>query len=70
MTDTPVVLVHGPRQCGKTTLARMVGDSAGYEYITFDDDVQLAAAQADPVGFVANLPHKSMETKTWLPRLA
>ena len=24
LRDTPVVLVHGPRQCGKTTLARKV----------------------------------------------
>ena len=31
MGDTPVVLVHGPRQCGKTTLARIVGDVAGVE---------------------------------------
>jgi hypothetical protein len=38
----------------------MVGDAAGYEYITFDDDVQLAAAQADPVGFVADLPARTV----------
>ena len=58
LTDTPVVLVHGPCQCGKTTLARLVGDAAGYGYITFDDDVQLAAARFDPIGFVAGLPEK------------
>jgi len=53
LADTPVVLIHGPRQCGKTTLAQTL---EGYTYLTFDDQLQLAAAQADPVGFVADLP--------------
>jgi predicted AAA+ superfamily ATPase len=58
LADTPVVLVHGPRQCGKTTLAGIVGRAAGYTYVTFDDDVQLAAARSDPLGFVADLPDR------------
>ena len=60
LADTPVVLVHGPRQCGKTTLARSVGDAAGYAYRTFDDDTLRAAAEADPVGFVADLPERAV----------
>jgi predicted AAA+ superfamily ATPase len=24
LTDTPAVLIHGPRQCGKTTLAQLL----------------------------------------------
>jgi predicted AAA+ superfamily ATPase len=56
MADSPVILIHGPRQCGKTTLAQMVGRSAGYEYLNFDDDVLRRAADADPVGFVGDLP--------------
>jgi predicted AAA+ superfamily ATPase len=55
-----VVLIHGPRQSGKTTLARAVGDKAGYAYLSFDDDVLRASAQADPVGFVADLPEKAV----------
>jgi predicted AAA+ superfamily ATPase len=54
--DTPVVLVHGPRQCGKTTLAKLVGEGRGYTYVTFDDDVARDAADSDPAGFVQGLP--------------
>lgn len=55
LADFPEVLIYGPRQCGKTTLAQQVGTRLGYTYITFDDDVARAAAEADPVGFVADL---------------
>ncbi len=60
LSDSPAVLVHGPRQCGKTTLARMVGDSIGYNYINFDDDVARAAANADPAGFIAGLSERAI----------
>ncbi|MEO8381605.1 MAG: ATP-binding protein [Acidobacteriota bacterium] len=58
--DSPVVLVHGPRQSGKTTLARSVAEPLGYGYFTFDDEGTLAAAEADPAGFVAGLPRRSI----------
>src|SRR3954464_3599859 len=60
LADTPVVLIHGPRQCGKTTLARQVGDRAGYASFSFDDPVILAAATADPAGFVDDLPERTI----------
>ncbi|HED66871.1 MAG TPA: ATP-binding protein [Planctomycetes bacterium] len=60
LRDTPAVLIHGPRQSGKTTLARMVGEAKGYRYVSFDDEAALAAAKTDPVGFVARLPARSI----------
>ena len=43
LADTPVVLIHGPRQCGKTTLALQVGKRRRFRYYTFDDTATLAA---------------------------
>jgi predicted AAA+ superfamily ATPase len=60
LADSPAVLIHGPRQCGKTTLAQMVGRRRHYTYFSFDDDVTMAAATADPVGFIADLPEKAI----------
>ncbi|HLS55494.1 MAG TPA: ATP-binding protein [Zeimonas sp.] len=60
LADSPVVLIHGPRQCGKTTLAQVVGKTHGHTYFSFDDAVTLAAATEDPVGFVADLPERSI----------
>ncbi len=58
LADSPAVLIHGPRQCGKTTLARTAESSRGYPYVSFDDDAVRAAAVADPAGFVADLPER------------
>ncbi len=58
LSDSPAVLIHGPRQSGKTTLARLVGEPEGYAYITFDNNVAQAAANSDPAGFVGGLPER------------
>ncbi len=52
--DTRVVLVVGPRQAGKTTLAKLYANS-DRPYITLDDPATLAAARSDPAGFVRGL---------------
>ncbi len=52
---SPVTLLIGPRQCGKTTLMKEIIEELGMQYITFDTLKQLIAAQEDPEGFVAGL---------------
>ena len=55
MQDTRVVLIVGPRQAGKTTLARQYANS-NRPYLTLDDPATLAAAKSDPAGFIRGLP--------------
>ena len=50
LSDTPVVLIAGPRRADKTTLVQKMG-SYGRTHVTLDDQTTLAAARADPVGF-------------------
>lgn len=54
LADTPVVCLLGPRQWGKTTLARTLRPA--YGYISLDDTDALALARSDPNGFMAALP--------------
>ncbi len=56
--DSPVTLIQGPRQSGKTTLAQLVGEPLGYLYLNFDDDVTRTTALNDPAGFVGDLPER------------
>jgi len=51
LADTPVVLVVGPRQVGKSTLARAVGADE-FDYVTLDDAGPRSAARADAAGFL------------------
>lgn len=54
LADTPVVLLNGPRQAGKSTLAqRIASHEHPARYLTLDDATTLAAARHDPQGFLA-----------------
>lgn len=56
MRDTPVVLLAGPRQAGKTTLVKQIaGNSGEFRYLTLDDALTLLSAQEDPVGMIRSL---------------
>lgn len=56
MADTPVVLLNGARQTGKSTLAEWHAEHvSGGRYLTLDDATILAAATEDPAGFLSGL---------------
>lgn len=49
-----VVVLHGARQCGKTTLARLVARARRGTYVSLDDELTLSAALSDPITFLQN----------------
>ena len=55
LKDTPVVLLNGARQTGKTTLVKKIAQARGVQYVTLDDHDTLQAALNDPPGFIQGL---------------
>ena len=57
LKDTPVILINGARQTGKSTLCRQLVRDGVFdgEIMTMDDPTTLAAALADPLGFLQDL---------------
>ena len=50
----PAITVVGPRQSGKTTLARMT--FPGHAYANLEESATRALAEGDPRGFLARFP--------------
>jgi uncharacterized protein len=68
LKDTPVVMVTGPRQCGKTTLIRDLV-SGNREFLTLDDDTVLASARSDPAGLIRGLDKLALDEVQRAPDL-
>lgn len=56
LEDSPVLLLVGARQVGKSTLAQKIAsDYRKARYLTLDDAVVLSAARSDAAGFLSGL---------------
>lgn len=52
LSDTPITVLQGARQVGKSTLAKQLVDERGGLLVSLDDPVALDAATSDPDGFL------------------
>ncbi|MCD6580842.1 MAG: ATP-binding protein [Desulfuromusa sp.] len=68
MKDTPVVLVAGPRQAGKTTLVSHMSNQE-MQYLTVDDELTLLSAQEDPTGLIRSLDRAIIDEIQRAPQL-
>ena len=69
LLDTPVVLLAGPRQAGKTTLVRQIAQQQGLRYLTMDDELALLSAREDPVGMIRSLDRAVIDEVQRAPQL-
>ena len=67
--DTPVILLAGPRQAGKTTLVRQLAEAKNLQYLTLDDALTLLSAREDPVGMISRLDRAVIDEIQRAPQL-
>lgn len=68
LRDTRIVAISGPRQSGKSTLARRFATN-GRVYLTLDNQPTLEAAKSDPVGFIRGLDRVVIDEVQRAPEL-
>lgn len=69
LADTPVVLLAGPRQSGKTTLVRQMATALGLRYLTLDDATTLLSARQDATGLIRGLDRVVIDEVQRAPQL-
>lgn len=69
MLDTPVILLAGPRQVGKTTLVKKIAQDKGLRYLTLDDDLTLFSVRNDPAGVIRDLDYAVIDEIQRAPQL-
>lgn len=55
LSEFRIVYLTGPRQSGKTTLARIVAKNLSLRFLSLDDQATRAAVEFDPHGFIRSL---------------
>ena len=55
LADFRIVYLTGPRQSGKTTIAKIIAEKLGMKYLTLDDQAILSTINNDPHGYLRSL---------------
>jgi predicted AAA+ superfamily ATPase len=72
LNDTPVIVLNGARQTGKSTLCQQLINDGIFDaqLVTLDDLTTLSAAQGDPLSFLLGLePHVILDEVQRAPQL-
>lgn len=60
LEDSPLLVVQGARQVGKSTLLKQALSSKDAHFISLDDTLERSFAQLDPASFLAQQPDKTL----------